>query len=105
MAALNRQVVGVNGRRELQLLHAAARLAPMGILVALGLFIQKLAIIHEPAHRRRGGRRDLDQVQALDLRQPQGLIERHDPKLLLGLIEDPHLARADLAVPAMQRFA
>ncbi len=102
--ALGLQVVGVNGRRELDLLHPARRLRSAGILGALSLLIKELAVVHDPANRRCGRRRDLDQVESLPLRQPQRVIERHDPELLFVLVKHPHLAGADLAIAAMKRF-
>ncbi len=52
VVALYRQVVGINGRRKLNLLYPAGGLRGAGILVPLGLFIKELAIIH---HRQTGG--------------------------------------------------
>ena len=37
--------------------------------------------------------------------QLQGLVERHDPQLLPGIVDDPDLASANLAISPMQRFA
>ena len=105
VVALHRQVVRINGRRELQLLHSGGRLRAAGIFGALCFLVEELAVVHYAADRRRGGCGDLDQVEALALGQPQGDIERHNAKLLPGFVQNPDFPSSDLAVTAMQWFA
>ena len=101
---LDREIVGINQRRELQLLHLAGRLFGLRVLVLLGLLVHELAVIHDPAHDGRCVGRDLHQVQALGHRQAQRIVEGHDAELLLRLVQHPHFAGTDLPVSAMQRF-
>ena len=48
---------------------------------------------------------NFNQIKFLALCQAQGVVERHHAELLLGLVENPNFAGADLAVPAMEGFA
>jgi len=105
MVALDRQVVRINGCGELQFFHSAGRLMGAGIFVALGFFVEELAVIHDPTDRRCGISSNLDQIEAFVLSQPQGVIEGHYPELLLVFVKNPDFAGADLPVSTMQRFA
>jgi hypothetical protein len=105
VVALYRQVVRANNRGKLQLLHPARGLRSADILAPLGLFVKELAVIDDPANRRRGRRGNLDQVETLRLRQPQRVVQSHDAKLLLGFVENPDFTGADFPVPTMERFA
>ena len=102
---LHRQVVRVNGRRELQLFHPAGGLLPMGVLVALGLLVEEFAVVDDAANGGRGVGGNLDQVQTFDLRQAQGIVERHHAKLLFLFVQDADLPGANFPVPAVQGFS
>jgi len=103
--AFDRQVVRIDGGRDLKLLHSAGRLAGMRILISLGFLVEKFAVVDDAADRRSRTRGDLDQVQAFGLSQTKRLVEGHDPKLLFGVINDSDFSGTDFAVAAVQRFA
>jgi hypothetical protein len=50
-------------------------------------------------------RYDFDQVQLFFLRQPQSVVERHDPKRLLLIVDYPNFAGPDLPIAAVERFS
>src|SRR5690606_16516527 len=76
-----------------QHLLALARLA-----LALALFVAELAVVHQAAHRRARVGCDFNQVQVPFLGHGQSLVGRQNAQLLAVLIDDPHLADADLMV-------
>src|SRR5581483_8108359 len=67
--AFDRQIMRVNGGRELELLHAAGRLRSPGLLAALGFLVKKLAVVDDPANGRHCVRDRLDEIQLLGLSQ------------------------------------
>src|SRR5579885_2969399 len=71
---------------------AAPFLRPLLHLVAV------LAVVHDPADRRRGVRGDLDQVEVALLREALRLLGAHDAELRPVGVDHPHLAGANLAV-------
>ena len=73
----------------------------LGFLLALGLLKAELAVVHEPAHRRRGLRGDLDQIKALLVGDVLRLRGRHDAELLAGRADETDLAVPDLFVDLM----
>jgi len=96
------EIVRINIRAELKLLHA-----PAGRLVAFlrfGFFVEELAVVDDAADGRRRVCGDFDEVELPVAGQlPRG-IELHDAELLLGVVYDSHFAGADFAVSAMKRF-
>src|SRR5262249_21239098 len=69
------------------------------LLLLLRFLVLVLAVIHDPADRRKRARRDLDQIEALFLGEAQRLVRWHDAKLLF-LEDDPDLRDADAVVDA-----
>ena len=104
VVALDREIVGVDRRGELQFLHPAGRLRSAGFFASLGFFIEEFTIINDPANRRGSAGGNLDQVQASVLGQAEGIVEGHNAQLLLRLVQDPDFAGANLTVPAMERL-
>ena len=76
-----------------------------GVFGALGFFVEKFSVVGEAADGGRGVGSDLDEVEAFALSQAKGVVERHDAELLFGLVQEPDLAGADLAVAAMEGFS
>jgi len=101
--ALGRQVVRVNDRRDLDLLHLA-RGGP-GVRFSLRFLVQEFAVVHDPADGRGRVGHYLDEIQVLALGQAQSVVERHDPELLFVVVDHPDFSRTDLSVATMQRFA
>ena len=63
VALLRGVVVRVDLGAELDLLQAGPRLLLAGLLLLHVSFVLVLAVVHDPAHRRIGLRRDLDEIQ------------------------------------------
>ena len=102
MSELGLKIMRINIWAELKLFHA-----PAGRFVAfagLGFFVKELAVVNDPADRRRRVRRDLDEIELPVPRQLQGGIKGHDAQLLLFLADHAYFAGANLAVSAMERF-
>ena len=93
-------VVLVGLRPELDLLRLEGRHALLLLLLLLRLFVLELAVVHDPAHRRNGSWRDLDEIEALVLGDAQRLIRRHDAELL-AFVDDAHLLGTDALVDTM----
>src|SRR5688572_10160205 len=99
-------VVLVDLRPELDLLDEDHLLVLFRRSGALLLLVLVLAEVHDPAHRRHGGRRDFHEIQSLAARERQRLRRRHDPELLPGIVNhanftDPDaLVRTDAVVTA-----
>ena len=72
MALLRGVVVRIDLGTELDLLDLDPRLLLAGLLLADVPLVFVLAVVHDPAHRRIGLRRDLDEIQV----QLPGLSER-----------------------------
>ena len=105
VVALDGQVVRVNGRRRSAAPSSGWRIVGAGVFVPLGFLVEEFAVIHDAADGRRGVGGNLDQVQTFALGQAKGFVEGHDAQLLLGFVDDPDFAGADLPVAAMQGFA
>ena len=94
-AHLDEEVVRVDARAELDLLHLAGGLL---VLVLLGLLVEVLAVLHEFAHRRDRRRGDLDEVDAFLAGELEGAGGRHDAEHLALGIDHADLRRADVHV-------
>ena len=102
MSELRLKIMRINVRAELNLFHA-----PAGGLVAfgrLGFLVEELAVINNAADRWGSGRGDFDEIELPVPRQFERGIEGHDSQLLLCIVDDTHLARADLPVSPVKRF-
>ena len=100
---LGLEIVRINVRTELDLLHLVRVLVLAALLLPLLLLVLELAELHQPADRRIGVGRNLDEVHSLLTRQYQGVGERDDSKLLTFLANHAHLPGADLAVDTERR--
>ena len=99
---LGLEIVRINIRAELKLLHAPA--GGLGAFVGFGFLVEELAVVDNAADGWRGIRRDFDKIELPVSGQSERGIERHDTELLLCVVDDSHFARADFAVSAMKRF-
>jgi len=97
------QVMRVDGRGDLDLLHLASGRAHMGF--PFGFFVKELAVVHDPADGGSRLRHDFDEVQVFFLRQAQSVIQGHDSEWLLLVVDYPDFAGADLPVTAVERFS
>ena len=93
-------IVLVDLRPELDLFDVDYFLVFLGLARALLLLILILAEIHDPAHRRYGRGRDLDQVQSFLLGNGQRLRRRHDAELLAVIIDYANFPNPDSFVDA-----
>ena len=69
-----------------------------GFLFPFGLFEPILAVIHDPADRRRGRRSDFHQVEIFFVGKPLGVPGRHNPQLFAAVPDDADLAVTNLLV-------
>lgn len=102
MVKLGLEIVWVDVRAELKLLHAPA--CGLGVFVSFRFFIEEFAVINDAADGRRGIRGDLNEIELLVSGQSERGIECHDAELLLCVIDDTHFAGADFAVSAVKGF-
>ena len=100
MRFLNCEVVLVDLGPELHLLDLDVPLVLPRLGLALGLLVEELPGVHDPADRRCGGGRDLHQVEPLLLGEHERLAGRHDPELRAVLVDDADFLRADAVVDA-----
>src|SRR3569833_1454611 len=100
LAQLHLVIRFFSGRAELQLLHLDLLLLLLGGLALLALFEEVLAVVHDPADRRRGLRRDLHQVQLHLFRQLQRISRGHDTEHVALRTDHPYLRYVDLIVDA-----
>lgn len=73
MVQLHAEVIWINAGRQLDLLHLIRRLPCIGVFLLLRLLVLEFPVLDDAADRRGRGGRDLDQVEALGLRQPEGV--------------------------------
>ena len=98
VALLGGVVVRVDLRAELDLLDGDRALVLAGLLRLLLLLVAPLAVVHDPADRRTGVRRHLDQVEVRGDRDVLGLGQLHDAPILTVGVDQAHLIRADRVV-------
>lgn len=82
------QVVIVGARAQPDLLDLGDVLVLARVARALVLFELELAEIGDAAHRRIGGRGDLDQIKTCLLGAPDSFFDREDPNLLAVDVQD-----------------
>ena len=97
------QVMRINLRAELHLFDPVGMLVLPGFLLALGLLVAELAVVHQPAYGGRGVRGDFDQVHAIGASLREGLAQGQDPKLFAVGPDDPDLAGTDFPVNPDER--
>ena len=100
MVLLELVIVLVDLRSELDFLDLDDVLMLLRFPGALLLLVLILAEVHDPADRRHGRRRDLDQVEPLLLGDGQRLRRRHDAELLAGIVDDTDFADTNAFVDA-----
>jgi hypothetical protein len=105
VAEFEGEVVRINPRRKLKLLHLVPGLAAVRILSSLGFLILEFAVVHNPTHGRQGFGGDFDQVAAPALSQAEGIRQGHHPELLFGFVQDADFASADFSVSSMLGLA
>jgi hypothetical protein len=93
-------VVLVDARAKLDLLDLDDLLMLFRLPRTLLLFVLVLPEVHDPADRRHGSGRDLDQVESLAAGDRQRLRRRHDPQLRACVIDHPDFANSDALVDA-----
>lgn len=93
---LDIMVVGIRLHPNLFELDDLLVLACFALL--LGLVITELAVIHQPAHRRVGIRRDLDKIQTSLLSHLLSLEGRHDTYLLAQFVDQANLWHTDAPI-------
>lgn len=93
-------VVRVDLRPELHFLDDRVRLVLARLTGLHGRLVLELAVVHELADRRACGRRDLDQVEVVLLRELKRLGKRHDADLLAAGTDKPYLGNANPVVDA-----
>ena len=103
MIALGCQIMRVDYRRNLNLLHLA-RSGP-DVRLFFRFLVQEFAVIQNSAHGRRRMRHDFDQVELFALGEAKRIVEGHHTQLLFIVIDNPDFARANLPIAAMQRFS
>src|SRR6186713_91580 len=88
-------VVLIDFRSELDLLDLDHFLMLLGLARSFLLLVLILPEVHDPAHRRHCGRRDLDEVEPFLTRDDERLRWRHDSELLTGFVDHPDLTNPD----------
>src|SRR5262249_49072400 len=91
-------IVLVHLRAELDLLDLDDLLVLLRRPRALLLLVLIAPEVHDAAHRRIGGRGDLDEVESLLSRDGQRLRRRHDPELRAVLVDDADFPDPDAFV-------
>ena len=96
----NLQVMFVSARPQTDLLDLRDVLVLLGVTVAFVLFEPESAEVRDPADRRVGGRRDLDQIAARLLCASKRLIDGNNADLLALFVDNADLGGADLTIRA-----
>ena len=100
---LDEVIVRINADTELHLLHLAALLMLVSLLLVLLLDIFEFAVVDDLAHRRIGLWSHLDKVQATLTGNAQGLMRGQNAELMLAiLLDDAYFWRTDALVDAIQ---
>ena len=87
-------------RAELDFLYLNDRLFLLGFGLFFTPFITEFAVIHDPANRRFGGRRNLHEIQTRIFGDTKSLADRDYPKLLALLVNNSYLFDPDLIIDA-----
>src|SRR5207247_10775848 len=94
------EVVVVDLRTELDLLDLDVALVLAGLRLPVGVLVEELPGVQEPADGRGGAGRDLHQVEPPFLGQHERLRGRHDAELGAVLVDDADFLRPDAVVDA-----
>ncbi len=98
LAHLRVEVASADLRLELDLLDGDVRRFPAGLLGLLGFLVAELPVVHDPAHRRVGHRRDFDEVEVEFLGHPQRIGNWLDPELVAVRTDEADLTGTDAVV-------
>ena len=98
LAHLRVEVTTPDLRLELDLLDGDVHRLPAGFLGLLGFLVAELPVVHDPAHRRVGHRRDLDEVEIEFFGHAQSVGNRLDPELIAVRTDEADLTGADAVV-------
>jgi hypothetical protein len=90
----------VHLRTELDFLDLDDLLVALGFASPLLLLILILAVVHDPADWRHGGRRDLDQIEAFLSGKDESLGRRHDAQLLPRVVDYADFTNSNALVDA-----
>ena len=97
-------IVVVHINTELDLFYGDGLLMLLGFALFLFLLVEILPVVHDAAHGRLRGRRNLNQVQILFAGFFDGFVRRHDAKLLPFVVNHADFARPDTIVRADKPF-
>ena len=97
-------VVALDLGPHLDFLQLHLVLLLLGLAGAPVLLVLELAVIHDAAHRRAGGGRDLDQIEPLRLGERESLAHRQHPDLLPVVRDHANLRDADALVDSNFRL-
>src|SRR5450631_1886036 len=97
-------IVVVHVDAELDLFYGDRLLVLLGFALFLFLLVEILPIVHDAAHGRLRGRRNLNQVQILFAGFFDRFVRRHDAKLLPVVVNHADFARPDTIVRADKTF-
>ncbi len=98
MVELDPEIMGINGRAELDFLNFIGVMVLLGFLFLFGLFVTKLAEIDQPADRRDRVGRNFHEVNSLRAGHVDGVPEREDPQLAAVGANHADLASTDFPV-------
>src|SRR5450631_3805131 len=104
MILLRLVIVVVHIDAELDLFYGDRLLVLLGFALFLFLLVEILPIVHDAAHGRLRGRRNLNQVQILFAGFFDRFVRRHDAKLLPVVVNHADFARPDTIVRADKTF-
>jgi hypothetical protein len=96
--------MGIDTRRQLNLFHQIDGLMLLAVAFLLGQFVFELSVVNDAAHRRNGGRGNLDQVDSTLSGQVNGGSQIHDPDLLSINANDTNLTGSNLSVDPVLRL-
>lgn len=99
------EVAHVDARGHTDLFDLHDVLVLSGFFFPLALLELELAVIHQLAHRGRGLRGNLHQIQSLLLRDAQSFLAGHDTQLLSALADESDLLIVDLFIQLMLYLA
>lgn len=103
VADLDAEVMGVNAGTELDFLDGGGVLMFLGLLVLLGLFVAKLAEVHDPADGRHGVGGNLDEIHGALAREVDGVVQRHHAELIAVNADNAHFAGANFPIDPNER--
>lgn len=92
------EVADIRIESQTHFLHFHDVLILPGFLFPFGLLKPILAVVHDPAYRRLGGRGNLHQVEILLIGQSLGFPRGHDSQLFPIVADEAHLTVTDLLV-------